>query len=188
MSQELDFVVTLYPTPVLRKQAEAIEAFDGALADKVQAMFERMYKSQGVGLAAPQVGLKERILVMNPSGDPENKDEELVLINPTITEFFGDKTVMEEGCLSFPGIYAEVERPDGCKVTAQTVTGEPLELTLEGFPSRVVQHEYDHLTGVLLVDRMSSGDRVRHRAALEELKDRYRATLAPAPKRSMFRR
>lgn len=188
MSTDLDFVVTLYPTPVLRKEADPIDTFDAALADKVQAMFDRMYKSKGVGLAAPQVGLKERILVINPSGDPEKADEELALVNPRIVELFGDKTVLEEGCLSFPDIYAEVERPDGCKVSAQTVTGETLELTFEGFPSRVIQHEYDHLQGVLLVDRMSAADKLRHRAALEDLIARYKQTLPPVPKKSPFRR
>jgi len=188
MSTDLDFVVTLYPTPVLRKEAAPIEAFDAALEDKVRAMFDRMYKSQGVGLAAPQVGLKERILVINASGDPEKADEELALVNPTIVELFGEKTVMEEGCLSFPGIFAEVERPDGCKVRAQTPGGEEVELTLEGFPSRVLQHEYDHLQGVLLVDRMSAADKLRHRAALDDLIAQYKASQAPAPKKRMFRR
>ena len=188
MTPDLDFVVTLYPTPVLRKEAAPIETFDEALNEKVQAMFARMYKSRGVGLAAPQVGLKERILVINPSGEVEQTDQELALVNPKITELFGPKTVMEEGCLSFPDIYAEVERPDGCKVTAQTVTGETVELTFEGFPSRVIQHEYDHLQGVLLVDRMSAAYKLRHRAALEGLIADYKATQAPAPKRSLFRR
>lgn len=188
MTSELEYIVTLYPTPVLRKEAAPIEDFGPELADKVAAMFRRMYASKGVGLAAPQVGLRERILVINPSGDPEKPEEELALVNPTITDRFGPETTMEEGCLSFPGIFAEVTRPDGCKVSAVTPAGEPLELEFDGFTSRVIQHEYDHLQGVLLVDRMSAADKLRHRAALDELIAEYKASQAPARSRSLFRR
>jgi peptide deformylase len=188
MPEELNYTVTLYPMPVLRKEAAAVDSFDEGLASIVDAMFRRMYESNGVGLAAPQVGLKQRILVINPAGSEEDKDGELALINPTIVERFGDETIMEEGCLSFPGIYAEVKRPDKCKVLAKGVNGEDLELEFEGFPSRVVQHEYDHLQGILLVDRMSSTDKLRHRAALSELVAEYKASIAPAPKRGMFGR
>lgn len=188
MTSELEFDVTLYPTPVLRKQAAPIEAFDEALRAKVAAMFRRMYASKGVGLAAPQVGLKERILVINPSGDETDQSEELALINPTITERFGPEVIMEEGCLSFPGIYAEVKRPDGCRVEAWSPDGERHEYEFEGFPSRVIQHEYDHLQGVLLVDRMSPADKLRHRAALEELIADYKATQLPARPRGLFYR
>ncbi|MDF1799766.1 MAG: peptide deformylase [Planctomycetota bacterium] len=188
MTAELDFVVTLYPEPVLRKEAAPIETFDEQLAATVEAMYRRMYASRGVGLAAPQVGLKQRILVINPSGEAENKDEELTLVNPTIVDRFGAETTMEEGCLSFPQIYAEVTRPEGCKVKAQDIQGNELELTFEGFPSRVIQHEYDHLQGILLVDRMSPADKLRHRAALDELIYQYKASKAPAPKRRLFGR
>jgi peptide deformylase len=173
---------------VLRKEAEPIEAFDQALADTVGAMYRRMYASKGVGLAAPQVGIKQRLLVINPSGDPQEADQELTLVNPKITELFGPETVMEEGCLSFPGIYAEVKRPDGCRLTAQDTEGNPLELEFEGFASRVIQHEYDHLQGILLVDRMSPADKLRHRGALDELVAEYKASKAPSPRRGLFGR
>jgi len=188
MSEELEFDLTLYPQPVLRKEAAPVEAFDEGLAATVAAMYRRMYASKGVGLAAPQVGIKQRILVINPEGDPEKPEQELTLINPRIVDTFGAETTMEEGCLSFPGIYAEVVRPDGCKVAAQDLEGNELELELEGFPSRVIQHEYDHLQGILLVDRMSAADKLRHRAALDELVAIYKASKAPAPKRRMFGR
>jgi len=188
MSEELEFDLTLYPEPVLRKEAAPVEAFDDDLAATVAAMYRRMYASKGVGLAAPQVGIKQRILVINPSGEAEQEGEELTLVNPRITELFGAETTMEEGCLSFPGIYAEVVRPDGCKVTAQDVDGKELELEFEGFASRVIQHEYDHLQGILLVDRMSPADKLRHRGALDELIARYKAAKAPAPKRRLFGR
>lgn len=188
MSEELHFTVNLYPEPVLRKEAVPVEAFDPSLGAVVDAMYRRMYESKGVGLAAPQVGIGQRILVINPAGEEDDKSEELALINPTIVDRFGDESIYEEGCLSFPGIYAEVKRPDKCKVEAQDVNGDKLELEFEGFASRVIQHEYDHLQGILLVDRMSAADKLRHRAALGELVDDYKASKAPAPKRGIFGR
>ncbi len=188
MSEELHYTVTLYPEPVLRKEAAPVETFDDDLAGIVEAMYRRMYESKGVGLAAPQVGLAQRILVINPSGEVDDKAEELALVNPTIVERFGEEMVYEEGCLSFPGIYAEVKRPDKCRVEAQNVHGEKLELEFEGFTSRVIQHEYDHLQGVLLVDRMSATDKLKHRTALAELVGNYKASKATAPKRSPFGR
>jgi len=172
---ELHFDLTLYPDPLLRRPAAPVEGFDEELRAIVAGMFERMYASKGVGLAAPQVGLKKRILVLNPTGSPE---DEHVLVNPRILERSGPLTLFEEGCLSFPGIYAEVERPEQCRVQAQRPDGTSFEETFGGFTSRVIQHEYDHLEGVLLVDRMSPADRLRHKAALDELVARFRKKTA----------
>lgn len=166
MSRTLEFDLTLYPDPVLRKPSEDVRAFDDELQAIVTAMFERMRKSNGVGLAAPQVGLKKRILVLNPTGKPE---DDLALVNPTLVERTGDVTLFEEGCLSFPGIYAEIKRPERCRVRAFTVTGEAIEQEYDGFVSRIIQHEFDHLEGVLLVDRMSPADKLANKAKLEEL-------------------
>jgi len=174
---ELHYDLTLYPSPVLRRPAAPVERFDEELARIVRAMFVRMYESHGVGLAAPQVGLKKRILVVNETGKPE---DELVLVNPTIVEKTGAAVTFEEGCLSFPGIYAEVERPERCTVEAFDTAGEPIRATYEGFQSRIVQHEHDHLEGILLVDRMSPADKLRHRAALEELVDDFKRARAAA--------
>lgn len=179
MTDELHFEVTLYPSPVLRRPAAPVAAYDAELARIVRAMYARMYASQGVGLAAPQVGLKQRILVLNDTGKP---DDELTLVNPTIVDRSGPKVSFEEGCLSFPGIYAAIERPDACTVQAYTVTGEPIEATYTGFRSRVVQHEYDHLEGVLLVDRMSSADKLLHKAALDDLVHQYKKKRAAVGK------
>ncbi len=171
MPTELHFDLSLYPSPVLRRRADPIEAFDPGLAEIVAGMFERMYASKGVGLAAPQVGLRKRILVLNPTGE---KADEFALINPALVDKFGPQTLFEEGCLSFPGIYAEIERPESCRVKAFTATGEPLERTFDGFTSRIVQHEYDHLEGILLVDRMPPAEKLRNKAALDDLVSRYR--------------
>ena len=168
---ELRFRVTLYPDPVLRRRALPVQAFDADLRDTVQAMFTRMYASKGVGLAAPQVGLPLRVVVLNATGEP---GDEITLVNPTILEKTGPETLFEEGCLSFPGIYAEVKRPDRCTVRAWSAGGEEFERSFGGFTSRVIQHEYDHLEGVLLVDRMSAADKLRHKAALADLVDAYR--------------
>ncbi len=170
MTQPLEFDLTLYPDPLLRKASEAVAAFDQELAAIVAGMFERMRKSSGVGLAAPQVGLKRRILVLNPSGDPA---DDLVLVNPSIVERMGPQLLFEEGCLSFPGIYAEIKRPERCRVRAFGLDGKPFEAEYGDFVSRIVQHEYDHLEGVLLVDRMSPTDKLANKAALEELVHRY---------------
>lgn len=179
MSQPLEFSLTLYPDPLLRKVAEPVAAFDAQLRSVVAAMFERMQKSKGVGLAAPQVGLKQRILVLNPSGEPA---DDLVLVNPTIVGRSGPDCYFDEGCLSFPGIYAEIRRPERCRVKAFDVEGRPIEAEYDGFVSRIVQHEYDHLEGVLLVDRMSPADKLRNRTELEELVARYKRA-APATSR-----
>lgn len=175
MSEALEFVVTLYPNPVLRKAAEPVESFDDELQRIVDAMYRRMFESKGVGLAAPQVGLRKRIMVLNDTGDPERPDRNLTLVNPKIVGRTGEKTLYDEGCLSFPQIYAEIERPDRCTVEAFDVQGNPVRAEYSGFQSRVVQHEYDHLEGILLVDRMSPADKLRNKTALEELIDRYKA-------------
>jgi len=176
MSKALEFSLTLYPAPVLRRVADPVPAFDEELRQIVGAMFERMFESRGVGLAAPQVGLRRRILVLNDEGDRSKPDLDLCLINPRIVARGGEPTRYEEGCLSFPGIYAEIERPERCTVEAFDLEGRPFRAEYSGFRSRIVQHEYDHLEGVLLVDRMSPADRLRNRTALEELVERFRAS------------
>ena len=174
MPAPLELRLTLYPSPVLRKVAPPVKSFDEDLKATVASMLEVMYTSGGVGLAAPQVGLEMRLLVINKTADREEADQEVVLINPTITSRGGKATLHEEGCLSFPDIYAEVARPDACTVEAQDVEGKALTLELTGFLSRIVQHELDHLEGVLLVDRMSAGDKLRNRTALQQLVDDYK--------------
>jgi peptide deformylase len=176
MAQIPEFEVVLYPDPVLRKVSDPVPHFDEDLRGVVTAMFARMRKSKGVGLAAPQVGLRQRILVLNPSEDPK---DDLVLVNPTILARAGERVVFDEGCLSFPGIYAEITRPDRCTVRAHDLSGELTEREYAGFTSRIIQHEYDHLEGVLLVDRMTPAEKLKHKAALEELVTRYKRARPP---------
>jgi len=175
MPEPLVFTLTLYPDPVLRRTAEPVVSFDEELESIVAGMFARMRESQGVGLAGPQVGLGKRILVLNHSAEAA---DDLVLINPEIVDRGGSPTRFDEGCLSFPDIYAEVSRPERCTVEAFDVSGKPFRAEYEGFVSRIVQHEYDHLEGVLLVDRMSPADKLRNKADLEELVEKYKARRA----------
>lgn len=172
-----EFEVVLYPDPILRRTADPIDRFDDALRDLVRAMFARMKKSNGVGLAAPQIGLRQRLLVLNPTGDA---GDDLVFVNPTILARAGQKVAYDEGCLSFPGIFAEIVRPDRCTLKAFDPHGNPVEKEFEGFTSRIIQHEYDHLEGVLLVDRMSPAEKQKHKGALEDLVSRYQRGRANA--------
>jgi peptide deformylase len=176
MAQPLEFEVVLYPDPVLRKVSEPVRAFDEDLQAVVAAMFARMRKSKGVGLAAPQVGLRQRVLVLGPTGE---EADDLVLINPVVVARAGDRTVFDEGCLSFPGIFAEVTRPDRCTVQSADLSGRPVEMEYSGFTSRVIQHEYDHLEGILLVDRMTPAEKLKHKSALDELVTRYKRARPP---------
>lgn len=175
MAEKLSFDLTLYPSPLLRRPSPPVERFDEELRATVEAMFECMANAKGVGLAAPQVGLRQRLLVLNPTGAPEDA---LTLVNPEIRERSGPEVLFEEGCLSFPGIYAEVLRPETCKVDFSDAAGKRQSLEVGGFVSRIIQHEYDHLEGVLLVDRMSAADKHRHKAALEELVKRFKRAAA----------
>lgn len=175
MTDPLHFDVTLFPNPVLRRQARTVDAFDDELRQLVEAMFVTMRESQGVGLAAPQVGLQLRVMVLNHTAE---EGDDRVMINPEIVERTGEATAYEEGCLSFPAIFAEVQRPDSCRVSWQDLDGKPREAVFEGFESRVIQHEHDHLVGVLLVDRMSSADKLRNKVALENLVHDYKSALS----------
>ena len=174
MTEPKTFDVVLFPDPVLRKETDDVAEFDDDLRATVAGMLERMFESQGVGLAAPQVGLTQRLFVLNDEGDPEKPERNMALINPTIKKTFGKKTRLEEGCLSLPGVNADILRPDGCLVHAFDEHGNEFEKEFTGFLSRIIQHEYDHLQGVLLVDRMTPADKIRNRDSVEDLKDQYR--------------
>lgn len=145
-----------YPDPLLRAQNATIECFDESLKCLSDEMFDIMYEDDGVGLAAPQVGVNVRMMVFNETGDPEKKDAEVVLVNPKIVSTSGPKTVFEEGCLSFPSLYGDVVRPRRVRVKAQDLSGKSFFMNIDAFPARIFQHEYDHLQGVLFCDRMNA--------------------------------
>jgi peptide deformylase len=147
------YEVVKYPDPVLAKRGEDVTEFGEELKTLADDMFESMYAAQGIGLAAPQIGLSKRITVIDVSFKKEPADK-LVLVNPEIIEREG-KQFEEEGCLSLPEIREKVHRAAKVKVRAQNVQGEWFEVEGEELLSRALQHEIDHLDGVLFIDRLS---------------------------------
>ncbi|MEZ5964797.1 MAG: peptide deformylase [Planctomycetota bacterium] len=166
--------VLVYPNPLLRRGGRDITAFDQKLVDAARGLFEAMYAERGVGLAAPQVGLDLNLLVLNPTGDPAHPEEEKVLVNPRVERQKG-REFGEEGCLSFPGIYGEVERSTEITVAYLDEKGTAYQATFKEFLARIVQHEMDHLKGVLFVDRFTPVDKVRIRPRLAELERKFGA-------------
>ena len=165
--------IVKYPDPVLRASNAIIDCFDDNLRRLAEEMFEIMYDDDGVGLAAPQVGVNVRMMVFNETGEKDRKDAEVVLVNPRIISSSKDKKVFEEGCLSFPKIYGDVVRPGKVRVKAQDLSGKSFFMNIDKFPARIFQHEYDHLQGTLFCDRMGSEvlDSVRHE--LVQLEEDY---------------
>ena len=141
-----------FPDPRLRLRAEPVRVFDGALKQFVADMFETMYAANGVGLAATQVAVSQQVLVADMS---DERNQPLALINPQIVEKAGSQ-VYQEGCLSFPGIYADVTRALKVKVKAHDVEGKEVVLDIEGPLAVCIQHEMDHLEGKVFVDYLSS--------------------------------
>ena len=145
--------IVKYPDPVLAIAGAEVTKFDAELAQFVEEMFESMYAAHGIGLAAPQVGVSKQITVIDVSFK-ERPDEKIVLINPKIVEREGRQTE-EEGCLSLPDIREKVQRAGWVKVRAQNVKGETIEVEGEELLARALQHEIDHLHGVLFIDHLS---------------------------------
>ena len=152
--------------PVLKTRAAPVEAFDESLARLAEEMLATMREREGVGLAANQVGRLKRILVAAV------EDQEYVIVNPTIEERAPSTEMDLEGCLSIPGIQVEVERPTAVTVSGQDASGAPLRLEASGLLARVLQHEIDHLDGVLILDRT---DRQSRKNAMREMRERLLA-------------
>ena len=153
-----------HPDPRLRTKASAVSTFDDALSEFARNLLTTMYAAPGIGLAATQVNVHKRVIVVDIS---EEKDQPHMLVNPVL-EPYGDKIKGEEGCLSVPDIYDSVERFEYVKVSAQDVHGKPLQFTADGMLSICIQHECDHLEGKLFVDYLSSLKRSRISKALRE--------------------
>lgn len=149
---------------VLRQPAKRIAKVDDSVRQLAKEMLQTMYSSNGVGLAAPQVGIHKQLIVIDCEPDnPANPP--LVLINPQITSYGSELCDFEEGCLSIPGVYMDVTRPETVEVSFKDEQGRPRKLKASGFLARVIQHEMDHLEGVLFVDRVENS-----LALTEELK------------------
>ena len=143
-----------YPHPAFRWKSKPIQEINDDLRRVVAEMFELMYAAKGIGLAANQVGLPYRLFILNLSADPDLKDEEIVFLNPDILKRKGT-TEGEEGCLSFPGMYGQVKRAAKIDIEAFDLDGQCFEYSLDDLAARAVQHESDHLDGVLFIDRMT---------------------------------
>ncbi len=159
--------VRIYGDPALRQRAREIADFDDTLRRLVEDMRDTMRAYHGVGLAANQVGVLQRVLVIDVPVDEERRVE-LALVNPVLNGRAGTVSD-EEGCLSIPGICEEVRRVERLRVQAQDAAGQPLDFAAEGYLARVLQHEVDHLDGVLFVDRLSLLKRQFLRHSLEAL-------------------
>lgn len=156
--------IKLYGDPVLRKKAQPVTGFDDDLRQLVADMFETMEDAYGAGLAAPQIGVLERVYVVNIYGEPDEEGErekigQLALINPEIVEREGRQQTLE-GCLSIPGLrFDGVDRADTVTVRYQDLNGEFHEITGNGYLAQALQHEQDHLDGILYLDRLKPGER-----------------------------
>jgi peptide deformylase len=148
--------VRKYGDPVLRKRAKPVEAVTPQIRAFIADMVDTMYDEVGIGLAAPQIGISLRLMVV---GHDDNRQAR-ALINPVITEQGGSVTA-EEGCLSIPGVFAPVTRAEWVKLEAQDTEGQPVSITARGLRARVFQHEMDHLDGVLFIDRLDAVTRDR---------------------------
>ena len=160
--------VRKYGDPVLRRRAERVREVTPEIRAIVRDLIETMYQEVGIGLAAPQVGISLRLMVV----DEEQGRGARALINPVIVDQ-GGRVVAEEGCLSIPGIFAPVERAEWVRVEALDGDGMPVSLEASGLLARVVQHESDHLDGVLFIDRLEpvTRDRIKRRIKKEGLPD-----------------
>ena len=170
--------IVIYPNEVLKTKAEEVKEFNEEIKNLVNDMFETMYKKGGVGLAANQVGVLKRVIVIDLHSRTEKQGkEQIVLINPEIVAQEGE-IVKEEGCLSLPGLYRKVKRAAYVKVKAQNLNGEDFEIEGEDLLARALQHEIDHLNGVVFIDRLSP---LQKRLALEKykkLKRKYEREMA----------
>ena len=163
-----------FPDPRLRTKAVPVTAFDAALKQLSEDMLETMYEAPGIGLAATQVNVHRQLLVLDVS---EEKNEPMTLVNPKITTKEGTQ-IYQEGCLSVPGIFADVERAERIHVEAQDAEGKPLSFDADGLLAVCIQHEMDHLAGKLFVDYLSPLKRDLVKKKLE--KQRKHAAAEPA--------
>ncbi|KVI09197.1 Formylmethionine deformylase [Cynara cardunculus var. scolymus] len=162
MHFEAPLKIVLYPDPILRAKNKRVDTFDENLKKLVDEMFDLMYKTDGIGLSAPQVGINVRLMVFNPIGE-RGEGEEIVLVNPQVTRYSKKLGPFTEGCLSFPGINADVVRPEAVKVDAQDITGAKFSVSLSRLPAR----------GILFFDRMTGEVVDSIRSELLALEQKY---------------
>lgn len=181
MSESLQ--ILFWPDPRLKKISKPVESFDASLRDLAARMFEVMREQQGVGLAAPQVGRLLRIFVMNATGEP---GDDRVYVNPQLFDATGEAEG-EEGCLSLPGLHVNIFRHQSLRMQARDLEGKLIEETAGDFVARIWQHEFDHLNGTLLTDRMGPVAKMTHRRLLKELQEKFAEQSPPAAKGKLAR-
>jgi peptide deformylase len=163
-----------YPDPRLKQPSAPVAEFNENLRQLVARMFELMRQAKGVGLAAPQVAQNIRLFILNATGQPE---DDRVYVNPFLSE--------EEGCLSIPGLSVNVSRSKHLRIQAHDLQGNPIDQKASGYLARIWQHEFDHLNGTLLTDRMGPVAKLANRRLLRELEEKYASEHpAPPPKKS----
>jgi peptide deformylase len=171
--------IVRYPHPSLRHPARPLTAIDKKVHVAAGEMLALMYEAHGLGLAAPQVDLPYQMIVMNSAADPQQREHELVLINPVVLERKGSVEA-EEGCLSFPGLYQKIRRAKSVQVQGYNLQGESLTIEVPGvnpdelLRSRLLQHEIDHLHAILFIDKMGTIAKLSSRGALREFEREYR--------------
>lgn len=161
--------ILLYPDPRLREKAEPVDEITDEIREKALTLLTMLEKRGGIGLAAPQVGWGVRIFAVNTTGE---EDDSLILVNPEIIETNGT-WLMDEGCLSIPGINGKIKRPKEIVVKAQSLDGEEFTVKADGLVARCIMHEYDHLEGILLIDRLSSAKKHAIKKKLKILRQAY---------------
>lgn len=164
--------IVRYPHPALRHKSKNLRRVDDELRRMVAQMFERMYAARGIGLAANQVALPYRMFVINLTADPNKADQEHVFLNPVLRRPRGSEEA-EEGCLSLPELYAPVTRPQRIEINAYDLAGREITLDLDGLFARAVQHEIDHLDGVLFIDHLKPEDRAEAEPAIRKFEDDF---------------
>jgi len=167
MSKATERRIVLYPAAVLRVRASAVGSIDASVKALVEDMYAVMRKEEGAGLAAPQVGASLRIFVTEAR--PDENEPAAAYINPVVETSEGEPTLMNEGCLSLPEIRGDIRRPPRVTLSWTDLEGRRHTRTNEGMLARVWQHEFDHLEGVLIIDRMAPVDRLRARKPLKSL-------------------
>ena len=171
-----DLQIIDYPDPKLRKVSEPVTVFDDRLKALVAKMFELMRAHKGVGLAAPQVGQNIRLFVVNHTGEPH---DDRVYVNPMLADPAGGEEEGEEGCLSLPDINGKIMRTKTLRIDAQDLEGKPFSDTQSGYVTRIWQHEFDHLNGTLIIDRMGALAKMAAKKRLKELEEIYAAQKKP---------
>ncbi len=172
-----------YPHPALRFKSCEVTRIDDQLRQTVREMFDLMYAARGIGLAANQIALPFRLFIMNLTGEDADPESEYVFINPEISRRKGS-AIAEEGCLSLPELYADVRRPEKIVVEAFDLDGQGFAMDLEELPARVVQHEADHLDGIMFIDRLTETTRQELEPKIMEFESRFRGQQADGRSRA----